>query len=299
MTEIAAAPSVRKRAAEMGIDLEALARRTGRSAFTADDLAPGTQTAAPEAPAPQAQPHTAFWDVDHAAHGPVRTEPLSRVDRAAAANLGAANAMIPQVTHHDRARVDALEELRARAAPEARARGLKLTPLAFHVLALARALAAYPRVNAALSPDGQTLILKDYIHIAIAVDTPQGLMVPVIRNAGDKGLWDIAADIADLATRARDRKLTQKDQGGASITISSLGKSGGTAFTPIVNPPELAILGLSATQTDPLWTGDTFIPAKTLPLSLSYDHRAINGAQAANLTTHLKKLIENPKNLLM
>lgn len=294
MTDIAAAPSVRKRAAEMGIDLEALARKTGRSAFTADDLTQGPDPAQPRTP-----PHAAFWDVDHAAHGPVREEPLSRIDRAAAANLGAANATIPQVTHHDRARVDALEELRARAAPEARARGLKLTPLAFHVLALARALAAFPRVNASLSPDGQTLILKDYIHIAIAVDTPQGLMVPVIRDAGEKGLWDIAADIDSLATRARDRKLTQKDQGGASITISSLGKAGGTAFTPLVNPPELAILGLSATQTEPLWTGDAWIPAKTLPLSLSYDHRAIHGALAANLTTKLKDTIENPIHMLL
>ncbi|ROT93601.1 2-oxo acid dehydrogenase subunit E2, partial [Histidinibacterium lentulum] len=299
MTEIAAAPSVRKRAAEMGIDLEALARRTGRSAFTADDLADGAAAEAPAA-APQAAPaHAAFWDVDHAAHGPVRTEPLSRIDRAAALNLGAANATIPQVTHHDRARVDALEELRARAAPEARARGLRLTPLAFHVLALARALAAYPRVNASLSPDGQSLILKDYIHIAIAVDTPHGLMVPVIRNADQKGLWDIAADIETLAARARDRKLGPGDQGGASITISSLGKTGGTAFTPLVNPPELAILGLSATRTDPLWTGETWEPARMLPLSLSYDHRAINGALAANLATHIKSLIENPKDMML
>ena len=163
--------------------------------------------------------------------------------------------MIPQVTHHDRADVRVIEAFRDDLKLEATARCVKLTALAFHVKALAHALRAFPRFNASLGPDGQTLILKGYVHIAVAVDTAYGLMVPVIRDVNEKGLWQIASQIADLAKRAQARKIRPEEMGGASMTITNLGGIGGTAFTPIVNPPEVAILGLTRTEVTPVWNG--------------------------------------------
>jgi pyruvate dehydrogenase E2 component (dihydrolipoamide acetyltransferase) len=193
--------------------------------------------------------------VDHAQFGPVTQQPLSRFAQVASANLSAANAMIPQVTHHDRADVSAIDELRTAWKSEAQARGIKLTALAFQIKALARTLRAFPRFNASLSADGNTLILKDYVHIGIAVDTPHGLMVPVIRDADRKGLWQIATEVTDLAKRAQVRKVKPNEMGGASMSISNLGGIGGTSFTPIVNPPEVAILGLTRTEITPVWDG--------------------------------------------
>ncbi len=241
----------------------------------------------------------AFWQVDHAAHGPVTTEPLGRIARIAARNLAAAQALIPAVTHHDRVEVAAIEALRQAWQPEARERGIRLTALAFHAAALARCLRDFPRFNASLSADGDTLILKDYVHLGIAVDTAQGLMVPVIRDADRKGLWRIAAEIADLAARAQARKLGPHEMGGASMTITNLGGIGGTAFTPIVNPPELAILGITRTEIVPRWTGTDWAPTPMTPLDLSYDHRVINGADAARFLQNYAKLMKEPENMIL
>ncbi len=298
--DVIASPSVRKRAGDLGLDLVALARDLGRQTITADDLAGGGRNAggagnAPAAPGPQ----TSYWEVDHGQFGAVHEEPVSRFNQAAIRNLSAANAVIPQVTHHDEADISAVEAFRAGLKAEAAERGMKLTALAFHVLALARTLRAHPEVNASLSADANTLITKDYVHIAIAVDTPHGLMVPVIRDADAKGLWQIAAEIADLAARAQARKLGPHEMGGASMTISSLGGIGGSAFTPLVNPPELAILGITRTQMRPHWTGESFEPRPMLPLDLSYDHRAINGALAARVLTTFKALLETPRRMLL
>lgn len=290
--EIKASPSTRKHAADKGVDLEKLARDTGRTTLGREDV-DGMKGGAP---APDAQ---RYWDVDHAAYGPISEEPLPRMARIAAANLGAANAMIPQVTHHDRADMRAINAFRASVRDEARARGTKLTALAFHVMALARCLRAYPRFNASLSPDGQTLILKDYAHIGIAVDTPHGLMVPVIRDADRKGLWQIAEDITDLAAKAQARKLGGGEMGGASMTISNLGGIGGIGFTPIVNPPELAILGLTRSDTVPVWDGEAWQPVPMVPLDLSYDHRVINGADAARFLARYAGLIADPRRMLL
>lgn len=296
MTDIAASPTTRRLALEKGIDIDALAQRLGRTTIGPEDLA-GAAPAAPVA-APAAA-DTAYWDVDHAAHGPVTHEKMSRFAQVAARNLAAAQMLIPAVTHHDRADMTAIESLRKAWRPEAEARGVKLTALAFHVAALARSLRAFPRFNASLSPDGETLILKEYVHIGIAVDTEHGLMVPVIRNADRKGLWTIAGEIAGLAARAQARKIGPQEMGGASMTITNLGGIGGTAFTPIVNPPEVAILGLTRTETVTVWEGDTPRPVPMVPLDLSYDHRVINGADAARFLSHYARLIADPRRMLV
>ncbi|WP_089277925.1 2-oxo acid dehydrogenase subunit E2 [Antarctobacter heliothermus] len=292
MREVIAAPSVRALALEKGIDLDTLARDLGRTTIAREDLDRSPQTAAKT-------PDTSYWEVDHAAFGPVATEPMSRFAQVSAANLSAANALIPQVTHHDRADVSAIETFRKGLKPEAEARGVRLTALAFQVMALARALREFPRFNASLSADGKSLILKDYVNIGIAVDTEHGLMVPVLRDADKKGLWQIGADIADLATRAQNRKIGPDEMGGGSMTITNLGGIGGRAFSPIVNPPELAILGITRTEIVPHWDGTAFQPVPMVPLDLSYDHRVINGAEAARFTSRLCALLADPRHLMI
>lgn len=291
MSNVIASPSTRRMALEKGIDINARARESGRTTLGPEDISA-------EGPTKSNPADTSYWDVDHAAYGSVTTEPTSRFAQLSAGNLGAANALIPQVTHHDRASISAIEELRKQWKPEAQARGVKLTQLAFHVAALARSLCAFPRFNASLSPDGKSLILKNYVHIGIAVDTEFGLMVPVIRDADRKGLWAIAAEIADLAARAQARKIGPDEMRGASMSISSLGGIGGTGFTPIVNPPEVAILGITRAEAVTVWDGDTPRPVPMVPLDLSYDHRVINGADAARFVAHYAKLLSNPKNML-
>ncbi|MBK5933576.1 pyruvate dehydrogenase E2 component (dihydrolipoamide acetyltransferase) [Rhodovulum imhoffii] len=293
MGHVIAAPSVRALALRKGIDLEQLARELGRTTIAHEDLDRGR-------PAPGgAAAGISYWEVDHAAYGPVREEPMSRFAQLASANLAAANALIPQVTHHDRADMSAIEAFRAKLKPEARARGVKLTALAFHAKALGRALRKFPRFNASLSGDGKRLILKDYVHLGIAVDTAHGLMVPVVRNVDKKGLWQIAEEIADLAARAQSRKVGPDEMGGASMTITNLGGIGGIGFTPIVNPPEVAILGITRTKTVTTWDGDTPCPVPMVPLDLSYDHRAINGADAARFMSCLAGLIADPRRIMV
>ena len=292
MSDIIAPPSVRALARQKGIDLEKLARDLGRTSIAREDLEGGKPAAGP-------RPGTSYWDVDHSHFGPVTEEPMSRFAQVAAANLGAANALIPQVTHHDRADVTAIEALRKDLKPEAQARGIKLTALAFQAKALSRALREFPRFNASLSPDEKTLTLKDYVHIGIAVDTAHGLMVPVVRDVDRKGLWQIAAEIADLASRAQDRKVGPDEMGGASMTITNLGGIGGIGFTPIVNPPEVAILGITRTETVTVWDDGTPRPVPMVPLDLSYDHRIINGADAARFVSYLAGLIADPRRIMV
>ena len=192
-----------------------------------------------------------------------------------------------------------IEEFRKSLKAEALNRGIKLTGLAFQTKALARALQDFPRFNASLSGDGESLHIKSYYNIGIAVDTPHGLMVPVVRDVERKGLWQIASEIGDLASRAQARKIRPEEMGGASMTITNLGGIGGTAFTPIVNPPELAILGLTRTEVTPVWNGTEFIPKQMAPLDLSYDHRVINGAEAARFLSHFAGLLADPHKLLL
>ena len=292
MSDVIAAPSVRALALQKGIDLEKLAKNLGRTSIAREDLEGGKPAAGPSG-------DTSYWDVDHSQFGPVTGEPMSRFAQVAAANLSAANALIPQVTHHDRADVTAIEALRKELKPEAQARGVKLTALAFQAKALARALRDFPRFNASLSPDGKTLTLKGYVHIGIAVDTAHGLMVPVVHDVDRKGLWQIAAEISDLASRAQNRKVGPDEMGGASMTITNLGGIGGIGFTPIVNPPEVAILGITRTETVTVWDDDTPRPVPMVPLDLSYDHRVINGADAARFVSYFAGLIADPRRIMV
>ena len=287
MTEVIASPSVRSLAGNMGVDLAALATRLGRTHLSREDVL-GTTAAPRVALNPDA------LQVDHAAFGPAREEPLSRFAKIAAANLTAA-AALPTVTHHDSCDATRVEALRG----ALRGEGRRLTALAFHVAVLARCLREFPRFNASLSPDRERLILKDYVHIGIAVDTPHGLIVPVIRNADSLRLGEIGEAITDLAHRAHKRRIRPTELGGASMSISNLGGIGGEAFTPIVNPPELAILGITRTEMRPVWDGTTFVPRPMVPLDLTYDHRVLNGADAARFLARYRALFAAPEELLL
>lgn len=291
MSDVIAPPSVKALAREKGIDLAQLAKKLGRTSIAREDLENGARAGVTA--------NASYWDVDHSTYGPVTNEPMSRFAQVAAQNLAAAQAHIPAVTHHDRADIRAIDAFRDALKHEAQMRGVKLTALAFQVKALARALREFPRFNASLSPDGRTLILKGFVHIGIAVDTPNGLMVPVVRDADIKGLWQIATDIADLANRAQARKIRPDEMGGASMTISNLGGIGGTAFSPIVNPPEVAILGITRTEVVTVWDGETPRPVPMVPLDLSYDHRVINGADAARFMAFLTRLIADPRRIMI
>ncbi len=295
-----ASPATRAYAGQKGVDLDALARDTGRSNIAREDIDQYSNSKThPMVRADKFAEASRYWQVDHAAYGPIRYEPRTRMAQLTTANLGAANTMIPQVTHHDRADMRAVNSMRQALFDEAAERGVKLTALAFHVKALARCLSEFPHFNASLDADGSALILKDYVHIGIAVDTTHGLTVPVIRDSDRKGLWAIAAEIADLAARAQARKIRPDEIGGGSMTISNLGGIGGSAFTPIVNPPEVAILGLTRTEMAPVWNGDVFEPVPMLPLDLSYDHRVINGAAAARFLARFAALIEDTRRMVL
>lgn len=291
MSDTIASPSVRALARQKGIDLEKLAADLGRTTIGREDLDGGNS------PAPAG--NTSYWDVDHSAYGPASEEPLSRFAQVTAENLAAASTLIPQVTHHEQASVSALEAFRSRLKSEAQTRGIKLTALAFYIKALTRALHEFPRFNASLTRDGKTLVLKHYVHIGIAVDTAHGLMVPVIRDADRKGLWVIASEIVDLASRAQERKIRPHELGGASMSITNLGGIGGTAFSPIVNPPEVAILGITRSRIVPDWDGEAFRPVAMVPLDLSYDHRVINGADAARFMAYLAGLLADPHKIMI
>ncbi|GAB4540060.1 MAG: hypothetical protein Tsb0019_40400 [Roseibium sp.] len=300
MSEVIAPPSVRALARQKGIDIDKLARDIGRTSIAREDLeAGGGASGGASGAATWAGADTSYWDLDHGQYGPVSEEPVSRFAQVAARNMAAAQALIPAVTHHDRADMTAVEALRGQWKAEAQERRVRLTALAFHAKALARCLREFPKFNASLSADGKTLVLKDYVHVGIAVDTAHGLMVPVIRDVDRKGLWQIAAEIADLASRAQERKIRPDEMGGASMTISSLGGIGGTAFTPIVNPPEVAILGITRTETVPVWDGEAFQPVQMVPLDLSYDHRVINGADAARFLSYYAGLLADPRRMLI
>ena len=235
--------------------------------------------------------------IDFSQWGPVETQPLTRIQKIAGPHLQRAWATIPHVTQHDEADITAMETVRQSLKADAEKLGAKLTPLAFSVKACALTLKEFPRFNSSL--DGEQLVVKQYYHIGFAVDTPDGLIVPVIRDADQKNVFEIAKDLGDISAKARDKKLKGADLQGGTFSISSLGGIGGTAFTPIVNAPEVAILGVSRSQMKPVWDGDDFKPRLMLPLSLSYDHRVIDGAAAARFTVHLAKVLHDVEGLVL
>ncbi len=307
-----ASPSVRKLARELGVPLQEVQGSGARGRITAEDVQSfvkavmsgqlTTRAAAAQGagggrgggldllPWPQ---------VDFSRFGTVSTRALSRIKKISGPNLARNWVMIPHVTQFDLADITELEEFRKSSNAGAAAGSAKLTILAFVMKACCSALRQMPEFNASLDEKGENLILKDYVHLGFAADTPQGLVVPVLKDADRKGVRQIAAEMSELAATARQGKLKPADMQGASFTISSLGGVGGTAFTPIINAPEVAILGLSKSQVQPVWDGKQFQPRLMLPLSLSYDHRVIDGAMAARFTTLLGELLGDMRRVLL
>ena len=237
--------------------------------------------------------------VDFAKFGAVDIQPLSRIKKLSGANLHRAWLNIPHVTHHDEADITEVDAFRQSLTKEAEQRGVRVTMLSFLLKASAAALKIWPNFNASLDATGENLVLKKYCHIGVAVDTPDGLVVPVIRDVDQKSIFALSAELGELSTKARNKKLGPGEMQGACFTISSLGGIGGVAFTPIVNAPEVAILGVTRSQMKPVWNGKEFTPRLLLPLSLSYDHRVIDGAQAARFTVTLAGLMADIRRLLL
>jgi len=285
-----ASPSVRKLARELGVDLGLVAGSGRKGRITADDLK-GYVKGILQGGGPAGRALPDVPTVDFASFGAVERQPLSRIQRISGPRLHASWVNVPHVTQHDEADITDLETtrqaLKARAAKE----GVHLTPLAFVMRATVRALQEFPVFRSSLDPDGQTLVVKHYCHIGFAADTPNGLVVPVVKDADKLDLFGLARALAELSAKAREGKLAASDIQGGVFTISSLGGIGGTFFTPIINAPEVAILGVSRSQRRPVYDGDTLVPRLILPLSLSYDHRVIDGATAVRFTTRLGALL--------
>ncbi|MHB1291707.1 MAG: dihydrolipoyllysine-residue acetyltransferase [Sulfuricella sp.] len=237
--------------------------------------------------------------VDFAKFGAIEVRPLTKIKKVSGANLHRNWVTAPHVTQHEEADITELEAFRKAMSDDAQKQGVRLTLPAFLIKAVAAALKAYPNFNTSLSADGESLVFKQYIHIGMAVDTPDGLVVPVIRNADQKGVLDLARELMTLSQKARDKKLTPGEMQGGSISISSLGGIGGSFFTPIINLPEVAVLGISRATMKPVWNGKEFVPRLMLPLSLSYDHRVIDGAQGARFITDLSQMLADVRRLLL
>ena len=307
-----ASPSIRRLARELGVPLDEVRGSGPKGRITQEDLqgfvkgvmAGAVQTAAQQAKAPAAAaaggafPGLLAWpQVDFAKFGPVERKDLSRIKKISGANLHRNWVLIPHVTNNDEADITELEAFRVATNKENEKAGLKLTMLAFVIKAVVSALKKFPDFNASL--DGEQLVYKQYFHIGFAADTPNGLVVPVLRDADKKGVLQISAEMGELAKKARDGKLGPADMTGGCISISSLGGIGGTHFTPIINAPEVAILGLSKSATKPVWDGKLFQPRLMLPLSLSYDHRVIDGASAARFNAYLGQLLADFRRVLL
>ena len=304
-----ASPSVRQFARELGVDLHRVRGTGPRQRIVHEDVrafvkVAVTQAANPPvsaAPAPSANGAAlgllAWPKVDFAKFGPVQARPLSRIRKISGANLHRNWVMIPHVTNHDDADITDLEAFRVQLNRENEKSGVKLTMLAFLIKACVSALQRFPEFNASL--EGDSLVFKQYFHIGFAADTPNGLVVPVVRDADQKGVLQIARETAELAARARDGKLSPGDMQGGCFSISSLGGIGGTYFTPIINAPEVAILGVCRSALRPVWDGAQFAPRLTLPLSLSYDHRVIDGAAAARFNAHLGQVLADFRRVLL
>jgi pyruvate dehydrogenase E2 component (dihydrolipoamide acetyltransferase) len=293
-----ASPSVRKLARELGVELGRVRGSGAKGRVTAEDVKAFVKEVMRGGAAGAAAALPAVATVDFAKYGPVETEPLSRIQKISGPRLHASWVNVPHVTQHDEADITELEEKRAALKDQARERGIKLTPLAFIVRACALALAEMPHFKASLAADGENLVLKRYTHIGFAADTPQGLVVPVIRDADKKDVYEIAKALGVLSERARGGKLQSDDIQGSVFTISSLGGIGGRFFTPIINAPEVAILGVSRSTWQPVYRDLAFVPRLMLPLSLSYDHRVIDGASAVRFTTRLAEILANPGQLV-
>ena len=307
-----ASPSIRKFARELGVDLTRVQGSGPKGRIQKEDVQAyvkgaltGKPAAAPAAKGGGGLDVLAWPDVDFGKFGPVELKPRSRIKKLSAANLHRNWVMIPHVTQFDEADITELEAFRKSNTAETEKQGFKLTMLAFLIKASVTALRQFPDFNASLDKTGENLVLKKYFHIGVAVDTPEGLMVPVVRDADRKGVFDLARELAEISKLARDKKLKAGDMQGGTFSISSLGGIGGTAFTPIINAPEVAILGVSKSYLKPIYSGksekgeDIFKARLILPLSLSYDHRVIDGALAARFTAYLANVLSDIRRTLL
>jgi pyruvate dehydrogenase E2 component (dihydrolipoamide acetyltransferase) len=295
-------PAVRKLAREFGADLTLVTGTGPKGRILKEDLQAfvAKQLAAPSPMHREvggAIPVVA--DIDFAKFGPVRREERSRIDKVTAANMSKSWLNVPHVTQFDDADITDLEAFRASLKAESERRGSKLSPVPFVIKAVAIALNANPKMKSSLAEQGEALVYKDYCHIGMAVDTPNGLVVPVIRDADKRSIWDLSDEIRTLAAKAKDKKLKPDEMQGAVFTVSSLGNIGGKGFTPIVNTPEVGILGISKASTQPVWGGSEFQPRVMLPVSLSYDHRVVNGGDAGRFLTYLVTLLGDIRQLAM
>jgi len=297
-----ASPSVRLLARELGVDLTRVQGSGPKGRITHDDVkgwvkrALAAPAAAAAAGAGGGLPRVP--EVDFARFGPVDVQPLTRIQKISGPRLHASWVNLPHVTQFDEADITALEEVRARLKQKALDEGIKLTPLAFILRACVKVMQQFPRFNASLDARNENLVYKKYLHLGFAADTPNGLVVPVLRDANRKDVYEIARELGVLSDKARTGKLTAADMQGGCFTVSSLGGIGGTAFTPIINAPEVAILGVSRSSMKPVYIDGQFVPRLMLPLSLSYDHRVIDGAEAARFTTALVAALADARALL-
>ncbi|MEQ9093373.1 MAG: 2-oxo acid dehydrogenase subunit E2, partial [Miltoncostaeaceae bacterium] len=289
---------------ELGVEIESVTGTGRKGRITSDDVRAaaegGTGEDAGEGAAgrsPSRADLPAWPSVDHAAYGPVERVALSRIKRIAGPALARNWALIPHVTQHDEADITELEAFRKETNAAHADEGVKLTMVSLLLKACAATLRVFPEFNSSL--EGDELVLKRYLHLGFAVDTPGGLLVPVIRDVDRKGLIEIARDLVELSGAAREGKLGAEAMRGGTFTLSSLGGIGGSFFTPIINAPEVAILGVGRSEMKPVWDGESFQPRLTLPLSLSYDHRVVDGAAAARFITHLGRTLADPRRMLL
>jgi pyruvate dehydrogenase E2 component (dihydrolipoamide acetyltransferase) len=298
-----AAPSVRRHAREKGVPIGEIKGSGPRGRILKEDvdafLKPGKKSAPAAAPGAGTVGIEPLPAVNFSKFGQTEIRELPRIKKLSGAHLQRCWLNVPMVTHHDEADITDLEEFRKSLKGEADRLGLRVTLLAFVMKAVTAALKKFPDFNASLTPDGQSLAYKKYCNVGIAVDTPNGLVVPVFKGVDGKGIYDLAAEMASISAKARDGKLKPDEMQGGSITISSLGGIGGTAFTPIVNAPEVAILGLTRARMQPVWDGKAFQPRLLQPLDLTYDHRVIDGAAAARFCAYLCEVLGDARRLLL
>ena len=302
-----ASPSVRRFARELGVDLGRLKGSGPKGRIVKEDvqgfvkqaLAGGAPAAGAAGGGIPGLSLPAWPVVDFSKFGPVETRPLSRIQKISGPALHRNWVMIPHITQQDEADVTEMEAFRKTLSEELAKSGVKITPLAFLMKAVVASLKQFPEFNASVAPGGDALILKQYYHIGVAVDTPEGLVVPVIRDVDKKGVVQLAKELAEISQKARDKKMGPTDMQGGTFSISSLGGIGGTHFTPIINAPEVAILGVSRSSMKPVWKDGQFVPRLMLPISLSYDHRVIDGAKGARFITHLNAVLSDIRRVIL
>jgi len=293
-----ATPAVRKFARELGVDLGQV-DGTGRKGRISKEDVQGFVKRALSQPATGGLGVAPMPEVDFSQWGEIETKPLSKINKLTGQFLHRNWVTIPHVTQFDEADITDMEAFRKGMAAEYKEKGIKITPLVFLMKAVVSALKEFPRFNSSLDSSGENLIMKSYFNVGIAIDTPDGLVVPVVQDVDRKSLVDLAVELGEISVKAREKKLKPSDMQGGSITISSLGGIGGTKFTPIVNAPEVAILGVSRSKMQPVWNGKEFEPRLMLPLSLSYDHRVIDGADGARFTSFLSRVLSDTRRLLL